>query len=82
MNDLIGKKFKRNKYGLSLWEDEIVELYYALHWVEPTNFKKIDVDKWKETFGENKKFGFKAIPMVKGKNSIGPFELDEIIIYP
>ena len=31
MKDLIGKKFKRNKYGLSIWTKTIgfVEVYYS-----------------------------------------------------
>jgi hypothetical protein len=31
MNNLIGKTFKRNKYGLSSWEDTIQEVFITWH---------------------------------------------------
>jgi hypothetical protein len=30
VTDLIGKKFSRDKYGESIWTDEIVEVFYVL----------------------------------------------------
>lgn len=35
MKDLIGKKFRRNVYGLSVWEDTVQDVYVQWKWIDP-----------------------------------------------
>ena len=83
MNDLIGKKFRRNKYGPSIWEDRIIRVYLAYPLVRPINQQLVPFwsKEYAKEYEENRKYGFKVVPMIEGETS-GKFNLDEIIIYP
>jgi hypothetical protein len=78
MDELIGKKFRRNKYGLSIWEDTItsVELSYRL--LYPISVK--DYEPFVEYFLAKKEQGKKGlIPYIMINDK---YNLDEIIVYP
>lgn len=76
LNSLIGRKFRRNKYGLSIWEDTISDISYSVDWIKPASSHK-----WVEEMRENRKYGFKIIPRLKGTTTNIWYYFDEIIIY-
>lgn len=89
MEELIGKRFKRNKYGLSLWEDRIIATRIDHKLIVPTDFKEaIRARKEGEKIGEVmkkhhsecKSFGFVPKLMIQGSKGSW-FESDEIVIY-
>lgn len=89
MEELIGKRFKRNKYGLSLWEDRIKSIRIDHEFVVPLDFKTaIRARKEEEKIGEAmrkhhsecKSFGFVPKLMIQGERG-NWFESDEIVIY-
>lgn len=77
MNKLIGKKFRMNKYGLSLWTDTIREVSITWELVNPVLTKRDGIVKYIQDVGHNKKLGMIAHIKI---NRI--YDLDEIIIYP
>lgn len=81
IQDLVGKKFRRNAYGLSLWTDEIVSVNFESHWIKQPILKGIKFEQAMENMREANKFGYKPVAFVKGKNSSHSYYLDEIIIY-
>lgn len=85
MSELIGLRFKRNKYGLSLWEDHIQEIIYKREYSD-SDMRSIVPGKGNHSTYFNllknrKKLGCTLIPMVIGKNTLGAYKLDEIIVY-
>jgi hypothetical protein len=89
LTDIIGKKFRRNKYGLSTWEDTIKEIHYSLS-VNASLTPKFDksTGKMYDMFTRlkldrlrGKKHGYKVVPKVVGYNSLTSYDLDEIIIW-
>lgn len=84
ITDIIGKKFRRNVYGLSTWIDAIKEIHYVLEVNSklPTKHEAgggMELFKIRRRFG--KEFGYKVIPKVIGYNTVTSYDLDEIIIY-
>ena len=81
MNELIGKKFKRYRYGLSTWTDVITEVgfrYEYLYVVKKQSGMSF-IDYIKECM-KNHTLGHKVKPYVKSKNGMS-YDLDEIIVY-
>lgn len=39
MDELIGKKFRRNKYGVSHWSDKVVSVYLAWNFTIGSKYK-------------------------------------------
>lgn len=71
IKNLIGKRFKRDKYGLSLWEDTIKEVFFNNRVI----LNKNESSKYKIK-------GFKPEIRIKGHKTINDFNLDEIILIP
>lgn len=81
MEELIGKKFKRNKYGLSNWED-IIRFVTIRRDFSNKLYKspKMTLVTYKERLQNQRKYGYKAIIQVRGTSNIW-YDLSEIIIY-
>jgi len=80
MSDIIGKRFRRNKYGLSLWEDHVAEIIYERSYQEA-----LKREKWYpeliERIKKRKSSSFRLVPKVLGKNTLKAYDFDEIIFY-
>jgi len=76
---LIGKRFRRNKYGLSSWEDEISEVYMSYHFVNHPNWNGIQ--NIRKGIDNAKKLGWKPEFHIKAKSTGNDYLLNEIIIY-
>ena len=77
MSEIIGKRFRRNKYGLSLWEDRVSEVVY--HRELPGNIRERAL--YYKNMSKNKGLGEKLVPKVIGVNTLGSYSFDEIIFY-
>lgn len=89
IQDLIGRKFRRNKYGLSTWEDTVKNVYVHLDFINPpdkapkspsTNLREWIRD-WSKRREEAGKEGYKVLVYVVENNSPNSFSIDEIIVY-
>lgn len=80
VEDIIGRKFRRNKYGLSVWKDEIEKVHFSLKLVKwPSKFDKRD---YKEAIKENaREFGYIPEITVQAKDSKLWFNINEIIVF-
>lgn len=77
MEDLVGRNFKRNKYGLSLWTETIKEVSFQFELVEPVLTKRNGIQDYIKNHMINSYKGYKVKVKI---NRI--YDLDEIIIYP
>jgi len=77
MEDLIGRNFKRNKYGLSLWTDTIRDVSFQFQLVEPVLIKRNGIQDYIKNHMTNSHKGYKIKVKI---NRI--YDLDEIIVYP
>lgn len=68
MENLIGKRFKRNKYGESIWEDTIRDVRYSL---EVENIKALPL---------HKPLKGKVKVHITGNKTFCWYDLDEIVI--
>ena len=79
INDLIGKKFRRNKYGLSVWEDSIIEIGWHQHLVSPIS--KLEEGNYFQNLKESKiQYGWYPEVFVKGTSG-HCYSFKEIVIY-
>lgn len=81
MSDIIGMKFKRNKYGLSIWEDTVQEVIYEKEIViksGKTVPHDISIFERLKLLKEHK-IGLKLVPKVIGINTIKAYTFDEIV---
>jgi len=81
MSEIIGRKFKRNVYGPSLWEDTVSEVIYESQIItDPkVKFEHPDTVFKKLVHLKKHKIGTKLIPKVLGKNTLKAYSFDEII---
>ncbi len=87
LKDLIGKKFRRDKYGLSLWEDIIENVEIRLNY--QVDMTKFDFPKTASEFREQIKerrrqesfMGYKLDISVIGKSNKSWYSINEIVIY-
>lgn len=80
MSEIIGMRFRRNKYGLSLWEDTVAEVIYTRSIIVPGN-KEISLIERFKLLKESSKKGYKLIPQILGKNTLKAYDFNEIIFY-
>ncbi len=76
---LIGRKFRRNKYGISIWDDEITAITIRLQLVKQPSFLGSIGDQLKKRTESGKKYGFKPMIQVKGNGCW--YDINEIIIF-
>ena len=83
MIDLIGRRFRRNKYGISLWEDIISEVGFETKWITASyvDIKKEDLSEIAKKLGVEKKVGHMCVPYVIGTISEQRYYFDEILIF-
>jgi len=83
MSDIIGKRFRRNVYGPSIWEDTVAEVIYESENIIDPKVKSEHFDTVfkKLAFIKKHKIGTKLIPKVLGKNTLKAYDFDEIIFY-
>jgi len=81
MSDIIGKRFRRNVYGPSIWEDIVAEVVYRRSYSTSPKVSKKDIQKYLKSLNSSKNRPFKLIPQVLGKNTLKAYDFDEIIFY-
>lgn len=80
-SEIIGKRFKRNKYGLSLWEDYVEEVIFEREIIVKSGKvipHDISIFERLKMLKEHK-IGVKLIPKVLGKNTLKSYSFDEIV---
>lgn len=82
IEELKGRKFKRNKYGLSIWEDTIKDVTYKLNLSVPSKTKGRDVFEYLRTQKAlGKKYGYRLEICVIGEKTFSTYNINEIIVY-
>lgn len=82
IEEIKGRKFRRNKYGNSLWEDTIKDVTYKLKLVRPPENKHRDLlEHFRVTKALGKKYGYKLEVNVIGEKTFNTYNINEIIIY-
>ena len=76
MEELIGKKFKWNKYGPTIWTGEVKTISCRWELIAPVDTKR-DIAKGFDEYKKSiAKWGFIARPFVNGK-----YALEECIMF-
>ncbi len=85
MSELIGKRFRRNKYGPSIWEDRVREVIYVKVKPKISLEDSKDSEKWTAHLTNVKKTfmtgPYELKPAVLGTNTFTKYFFDEIIFY-
>lgn len=79
--ELIGWRFRWNKYGLTLWEDRIAEIGMSMKLLLPPKIDSLSKG-WFKAYKEAGKLGYQVVPAVRGENTKNWYEIHEIVIYP
>lgn len=84
--NLIGKRFRRNAHGLSLWEDKIAKVEYDVELLIPVRDLKFrglkDIPNYFEDMKESKRrYGYTVNFYVIGETNPHKYYFDEIVIY-
>lgn len=82
IEQLKGRKFRRNKYGLSLWEDTIKDVKLDLvprKYPDKRSTKLLDYVHTQKAL--NKKYGLDLVVSVVGEKTFSTYNINEIIIY-
>lgn len=83
IKDLTGKRFRRNKYGNSIWEDKIKEVTFTLSLqVRPEHsLRRKNISEYMRQLRASHSLGFKVKTNVMGYNTKRSYDLDEIIVF-
>jgi len=77
-NELIGKKFRRNKYGLSTWTDTIRQITIRRNYTKKVN--KFPMWSYIERLYDRSSYGWTVDIQVRGERE-NWYNLNEIVIY-